>query len=249
VTTAQGEAITPNTPYQHGITIFYQREQPDEPKLPFVESILFEDEHLLVADKPHFLPVTPSGNVVQECLLARLQTKGHRDLVPVHRLDRDTAGVVIFSKRRQERALYASLFETQQVRRLYRAVALVDNAPTQHAWTIEDRLEPEPGSFRMRSVPGKANALTNITFLESRNRVGLFELIPSTGKKHQLRIHMMNLGFPILNDAMYPALTVSDPGDYSQPLQLLAAELAFACPISQTLQTFKSERLLTAWPQ
>lgn len=249
VMTAQGEAITEDTPYQQGITIFYQREQPGEPKLPFEESILFEDEHLLVADKPHFLPVTPSGNVVQECLLARLQKKGHQDLAPVHRLDRDSAGVVIFSKRRSERALYASLFETQQVRRLYRAVAKLEVLPAQRRWTIEDRLEPEPGSFRMHSVLGKANASTDIALLESGDGLGLFELTPSTGKKHQLRIHMMNIGFPIFNDPMYPARTMSGSEDYSRPLQLLAAELAFTCPISQTLQRFRSGRMLMEWSQ
>jgi tRNA pseudouridine32 synthase / 23S rRNA pseudouridine746 synthase len=250
VTTDQGKAITAHTPYQHGLTIFYHRERAGEPILPFSESILFEDEHLLVADKPHFLPVTPAGGAVQECLLARLQRDGaRRHLVPVHRLDRDTAGVVVFSKIPSERPLYASLFASQQVRRSYRAIARAEGVDAPQRWTVEDRLEPEPGSFRMRSVAGIANSRTEVVLAEVRGGLGRFELIPHTGKKHQLRIHMMRIGFPILNDSMYPEQMRPDPQDYSRPLQLLAVQLEFSCPVTGRIQCFRSGRTLSEWPQ
>jgi tRNA pseudouridine32 synthase/23S rRNA pseudouridine746 synthase len=93
-----GRQVDPETAYRAGACIFYYRELVDEPVIPFVERVLYQDEHILVADKPHFLPVIPSGRFLHETLLVRLRKKyNHEALVPIHRLDRETAGVVLFS--------------------------------------------------------------------------------------------------------------------------------------------------------
>jgi tRNA pseudouridine32 synthase/23S rRNA pseudouridine746 synthase len=250
VSTDTGMLVTAQTPYQHGLTILYHRESASEPALPFVETIVFEDEHLLVADKPHFLPVTPAGEAVNECLLVRLQRRFPDDeLAPLHRLDRDTAGIVVFSKRGEERKHYTALFSAHEVTRRYLAVAALDSlsADGVREWMVADRLTREPGSFRMRSVPGEANASTHVRLIAEREGRGLFELLPETGKKHQLRLHMLALGFPIMNDPLYPSTIQVGAGDFSRPLQLLAAELSFRDPLTHEEHSFKSQRRLEHW--
>jgi len=227
------EPVTPETPYRAGATVCYFREVESEAPIPFAETVIYEDERLLIADKPHFVPVTPSGAIVNECLLFRLQRKtGLSELAPIHRLDRDTAGLVAFSKHAAERGRYTQLFQAGQVERKYLAVAKLAHPLSAGEWEVEGRVEPEPGSFRMRIVPGPANARTRIRLMEVRGGFGRFELFPATGKKHQLRLHMTSLGLPIVNDAFYPAHVDRDAGDFSQPLQLLAAELSISDPFS-----------------
>lgn len=225
--------ISPETAYQPGGTVFYFREVTAEPVIPFAEAVLYEDERLLVADKPHFLPVTPAGSVVNECLLFRLQRRtGLAELAPIHRLDRDTAGLVLFAKRTEDRAPYAQLFAGGKLERKYLAIAKVNAACAPGNWLVENRIEAEPGSFRMRSVAGEVNARTHIELREVQNGLGRFELRPATGKKHQLRLHMLALGFPILHDPFYPELSRTEAGDFSRPLQLLASELKFDDPVT-----------------
>ncbi|HUS19311.1 MAG TPA: pseudouridine synthase [Terriglobales bacterium] len=242
-----GSAITPSTPYQPGRMISYFREVISELQIPFAESVVYEDERILVADKPHFVPVTPGGDVVNECLLFRLQKRtGLCDLAPVHRLDRDTAGLVVFVKHKPDRAPYARLFENGEVEREYVAVANAENgaSPAAQEWMVENRLEPEPGSFRMRIGEGAVNARTRIVYETSKAGRRLFRLFPATGKKHQLRIHMWSLGFPIVNDPFYPELKRLDPADFSCPMQLLACRLTFRDPRTNESHTFRTQRSL-----
>jgi tRNA pseudouridine32 synthase/23S rRNA pseudouridine746 synthase len=240
--------VTAATPYQHGITVFYFREVETEEEIPFREKVVFEDDHLLVADKPHFLPTTPSGGSVNECLLYRLQrSTGITDLAPLHRLDRETAGLILFSKLRGERQLYTKMFVTGEIKRKYQALARIGDSLDVEAgrnWLVENRLEPGDPWFRMRIVPGEVNARTRIVLKDIREGIGRFELEPQTGKKHQLRVHMMSLGFPILNDEFYPELKLRSRGDYSRPLQLLASEIRFRDPISGEDFAFESEQRL-----
>ena len=246
-----GLPVTAETPYRPGAFVHYFREVANEAAIPFAETVLYEDERLLVADKPHFIPVTPSGNVVNECLLFRLQRRtGLKDLAPIHRLDRDTAGLVLFSKRRSDRAAYSQLFAEGQVEKKYLAVASVAHeqlAALGKTWLVEDRLEPEPGSFRMMRAAGEVNARTKITLAEVRAGLGLFELQPATGKKHQLRIHMMSLGFPIWDDPFYPELRRPDPADFSRPMQLLASELIFLDPVNEERMHLQTQLRLNRW--
>ena len=235
---AQGRALAPDHAWQVGLEIVYFREVADEPVIPFAEAIVHQDAHLLVADKPHFLPVTPAGGYVRETLLARLVARtGNRDLVPLHRLDRLTAGLVLFSTLPDTRDAYQRLFRERRIEKVYEALA---PPLPQRAFPLErhTRLVPGEPFFRMAEVPGGPNARTRIEVIEAAGPVWRYRLHPVTGRKHQLRVHMAGLGAPILGDDLYPELLVDAPAD--APLQLLAKELTFDDPLSGQRRTFTS---------
>jgi len=241
----QGECISELTPFLPSRRLCYYREVAAEPKIPFAHGIVYQDEHILIADKPHFLPVTPGGDFVNECLLQRLKNEtGLADLVPVHRLDRDTAGLVLFSKKPKTRAAYYQLFSQGQIAKTYQAVACVDQQlaaePLPQQWQITNRIEKAEPRFLNAIVAGEPNAHSSIELVQVKQGMGLFRLIPHTGKTHQLRLHMLSLGWPILHDAYYPTLKPKNTSDFSQPLQLLAAELQFTDPLSGAARQFTS---------
>lgn len=241
----RGEPITADTPYAPCKRIFYFREVENEPVIPFAEQILFQDDEILVACKPHFLPVTPGGRYVEECLLNRLRNRtGLIDLAPLHRLDRETAGIVIFSVNPTTRGLYHELFMRRAVDKIYHALAEVNQPPRENHWTVENRIVQGEPRFRMKTVPGAANARTHIQLLEVKDNRGLFHLQPVTGKTHQLRLHMSSLGFGIINDWVYPDLQPERDDDFDQPLQLLAKEIRFHDPVAGNDREFRSEREL-----
>jgi tRNA pseudouridine32 synthase / 23S rRNA pseudouridine746 synthase len=247
VLTASGRKLTEKSPYAHGLTVLYYRESDDEAIVPFAETIVHRDERIIIADKPHFLPVVPGGPYADECLLARVQRRtGLGSLTPIHRLDRDTAGLVLFVTQPELRAPYHRLFADEAVRKEYLAVASMSSDTDEREWRVENRLAPGEPWFRTAIVDGTPNATTEITLLERRDTRGLFRLIPRTGKKHQLRVHMASLGFPIVNDRLYPSVIPLEDGDYSRPLQLLAQRLAFRDPISGDDLVFES-MLSLAW--
>jgi len=235
---AQGRALAPDQAWQVGLEIVYFREVADEPVIPFAEAIVHQDAHLLVADKPHFLPVTPAGGYVRETLLARLVARtGNRDLVPLHRLDRLTAGLVLFSTRPDTRDAYQRLFRERRIEKVYDALA---PALPHLAFPLErhTRLAPGEPFFRMAEVPGEPNARTRIEVIDGIGPAWHYRLHPVTGRKHQLRVHMAGLGAPILGDDLYPELLADAPAD--APLQLLAKELTFDDPLTGKRRTFTS---------
>ncbi len=241
----QGKPIAAETPYSPSRRIFYFREVENEPVIPFAEKILFQDDELLVACKPHFLPVIPGGRYIEECLLNRLRRRtGITDLTPLHRLDRETAGIVIFSVNPKTRAPYHELFRHGKVEKIYHALAAVNQPPRENRWTVENRIVRGEPRFRMKIVPGTANAWSSIRLMKVRNARGFFRLQPITGKTHQLRLHMSSLGFGILNDRVYPDLQDKQEDDFTQPLQLLAKEIRFHDPVAATDRLFRSEREL-----
>ena len=242
----RGTPVTPERPFERGLRLYYYRSLPDEPLLPFNETILYQDEHLLVADKPHFMPVTPSGPYLQHTLLVRLKNRLElADLVPLHRIDRDTAGLVLFSVQPSTRGAYHSLFRDQQITKHYEAVApwRADlEFPREH----RSRMQEGAQFFRMQEAPGEPNTLTRIEVQEVSGTAARYRLSPVTGKRHQLRVHMAALGLPLRNDAFYPELNDPPEGDFSRPLQLLARSLAFADPVTGAERYFESERQLLA---
>jgi tRNA pseudouridine32 synthase/23S rRNA pseudouridine746 synthase len=245
VTDARGAPVTRDSPFVPGTRIFYFREVPNEPVIPFVERIVLQNDEILVADKPHFLPVTPGGDFVEECLLNRLLKRtGIAGLVPMHRLDRETAGLVLFSVNRRTRGLYHHLFAHGEAGKTYEALARLDRVPLEREWTVENRIERGEPRFRMQVVPGAANARSVIHLVEATGNRGRFRLHPLTGKTHQLRLHMSGLGFPILNDRVYPTLLPESADDYDRPLQLIAKRLRFRDPVSGRVMEFESEREL-----
>ncbi|MFE3969405.1 pseudouridine synthase [Stenotrophomonas sp. YIM B13575] len=242
---AQGRALAPDLPWQVGLEIRYFREVADEPVIPFVETILHHDAHLLVADKPHFLPTAPAGAFVRETLLARLvERTGNADLVPLHRLDRLTAGLVLFSTRPETRDAYQRLFRERRIEKTYEALA---PALPDLRFPLErhSRLQPGEPFFRMAEVPGEPNARTRIELIEAHGPVWRYRLVPESGRKHQLRVHMAALGAPILGDGFYPQLQDRSQGEGEPPLQLLAQALAFDDPLTGQRRSFRSARTLS----
>lgn len=227
------QPIDPTHEYRVGLTIHYFREVENELPIPVVETVLYVDEHLLVADKPHFLPVVPSGRFVRETLLWRLiQRFGNPDLSPLHRIDRDTAGLVLFATTRSGRDRYHALFRERRIEKHYEALALA--APDMvFPCARESRITRGEPFFRSQEVDGPPNSQTRIDIIRRESAIEghwHYHLQPRTGKTHQLRIHMAALGAPIANDRLYPTLLRDTDDDYTKPLKLLARELAFTDP-------------------
>ncbi len=240
-----GMAITLATAYAPGKRIFYFREVEHEPVIPFTETILFQNDELLVACKPHFLPVTPGGRYVHECLLNRLRLRqGIDDLTPLHRIDRETAGIVIFSVNKKTRSRYHELFACGKIEKTYFALCELHRPPQENHWVVENRIIRDEPRFRRKIVAGSVNARSHIQFLKINGNRAHFRLNPLTGKTHQLRLHMSGLGFKIINDKVYPTLQPETEDDYAQPLQLLAKQIQFQDPITGKHMQFSSEREL-----
>ncbi len=243
-----GQAVTENRAYQGHMRVYYYRALPPEERIPFDEEILFQDEHLVVADKPHFLPVTPSGHYLQETLLVRLKNRlGIADLSPIHRIDRETAGLVLFALQPHERAAYQDLFRQREVHKHYEAVAPWRSGMSFPRVCTSRIVEGQP-FFRQTEVPGTANTETLIDVLQVSGALARYGLNPVTGKKHQLRVHMNSLGLPIVNDRMYPPVDPTPDDDYRYPLQLLAKEIAFDDPFTGLKRRFSSKRHLDLPP-
>ena len=235
-----GGMVSAQRPYRGHMRLYYYRALPFEARIPFEAAVRFQDEHLVVADKPHFLPVTPSGHYLQETLLVRLKNQlGIDSLIPIHRIDRETAGLVLFSVRPEERDAYQALFRRHEVVKYYEAIAPWRPGlpfPLKRKTRI---VEDEP-FFRQREAPGEANSETMIDVLQIRGERALYGLSPVTGKKHQLRVHMNALGLPICNDRMYPPVDVTPDDDHALPLQLLARSIAFTDPLTGQPRKFVS---------
>jgi tRNA pseudouridine32 synthase/23S rRNA pseudouridine746 synthase len=235
-----GVPVTPDRPYQGHIRIYYYRDLELEPHIPFDEVILHQDEHLIVVDKPHFLPVTPSGKYLQETVLVRLKRKlSIDDLVPIHRIDRDTAGLVLFSIQPTTRNAYQALFRDRAVHKTYEAIAPW-RPDLVFPLTRESRIVEGLGFMTQTEVEGTPNSLTHIQALEIKGDFARYQLKPVTGKRHQLRVHMNALGIPILGDGIYPVLTPEGQIDYDRPLQLLAKAIEWTDPISGEMRRFES---------
>ncbi|MBX3654595.1 MAG: pseudouridine synthase [Ramlibacter sp.] len=245
-----GRPVGPTQPYPAHGRLYYYRSLPHEPANPVQETVLFEDDWLVVADKPHFLPVTPTGKYLQETLLVRLRRRlGRDDLVPLHRIDRETAGLVLFAKQRASVRRYADLFATHGVIKTYQAIAPWDASlpfPQTRASTLEEaghfmkmqERPPEPGAAEA------PNARTTIELIETRGALARYRLHPLTGKRHQLRVHMAALGLPLLGDRIYPRLLPEGGDDPTNPLRLLAERLAFTDPVTGQAREFTSEQQL-----
>ena len=244
VVDAQGRALAPDSPYKRNLRIFYYRELEAEAPIPFEEEVLYRDEHIIVADKPHFLPTIPTGRFLKETLLVRLRAKlGIEELVPIHRLDRETAGVVVFSCNLDSRGAYQSLFQQRVVQKEYEALA----GPLQgreFPFSYRSRMVQGDKFFTMKEEPGEPNSETMIDIVEQRGEHVLYRLWPHTGRQHQLRVHLAALGIPIVNDAFYPVALPCKGEDVSTPLKLLARAIGFPDPLTGEWRYFESRRTL-----
>lgn len=244
----EGRVLAANAAYLPNAHLIYFRRLAREPEIPFEEQILYQDEHILVADKPHFLPVTPSGLYLHQTLLNRLKrATGIQTLSPIHRIDRDTAGLVIFSINPNERAQYQNLFRDRAVTKVYEAIApYSEDLAKQLPLTYQSRLEESEHFLQMHEIEGAPNSDTLIEILEIKNPFARYRLTPGSGKKHQLRCHLNALSIPIKNDQIYPVLTPYQEYDldFSKPLQLLAKEISFIDPVIKQSRSFISQKTL-----
>jgi tRNA pseudouridine32 synthase/23S rRNA pseudouridine746 synthase len=245
-----GRRIVPQQAYTPYLKLYYYRTVPDETPNAAQACVLFEDELLVVADKPHFLPVTPSGDYLRETLLIRLRRQlGLDALTPLHRIDRETAGVVLFAKRPATCAGYHQLFAGREVDKTYQAIA--PTSPLlRFPLTRTNRLVAGDHFMQMREAPADAaagrpaNAQTEIELMETRGGQTRYRLRPATGKRHQLRVHMAGLGLPILGDRIYPTLLPRGGDEVDNPLRLLAQCIAFRDPVTGQDRRFTSRREL-----
>jgi len=245
-----GQPLPPDAPYAHGARVYYWRTLPDEAAIPFEAHIVFRDAHLVVADKPHFLPVTPGGRYVRETLLVRLKRAlDLPDLSPLHRIDRETAGLVVLGVRPQDRDAYQRLFRERLIRKGYEAVG-----PDAPAWAgpviRRSRIAEDPAAFyRMVEAEGEPNSETRIDLVERHGPWARYQLEPLTGKRHQLRVHMNALGLPIAGDQFYPVARrgPGEPEDFGAPLRLLARAIDFTDPVTGQARRFESG-LRLGWP-
>ena len=272
-----GTILTGDSPYMPGERIWYFRELADEPQLPSDMPVLYEDEHVLAIDKPHFLPTTPRGAYIAQTALTKLRVREQNPLlIPIHRLDRPTAGVLLFAKTVEARRPFQMMFQHRRVSKTYRAVAPVPADPAaaeralsaeglqvrSHIQKIRDQLQVQQLSEEQCAAQGvEPNTLTTAkilqTFTPSAQAVegwraepnrewALYDLAPHTGKTHQLRAHLNMLGSPILGDVLYPQVLPDAPDRPEYPLQLLAYSLHFEHPITGERVDLYSGRSLVA---
>ncbi|WP_328415555.1 RluA family pseudouridine synthase [Streptomyces violaceus] len=249
---ADGRAVAADAPYVPGMFVWFHRELPEEVPVPFPLEVVHRDEHIVVVDKPHFLATTPRGGHVTETALARLRRElDIPALGAAHRLDRLTAGLVLFTVRPEERGAYQTLFSDRRVHKEYEAVAPYDPGLTLPR-TVRSRIVKERGVLQAREVAGEPNAVSRVELVghrpEGAGGLARYRLVPGTGQTHQLRVHMTALGVPILGDPLYPEVSGPVPaGDFRRPLQLLARALGFTDPVTGEEHRFRSGRELAAW--
>ncbi|MGV9825038.1 pseudouridine synthase [Gordonia sp. NPDC003429] len=246
---ADGAPVDLDRPARRNTSLYLYRDLPDEVPIPFEMPVLYRDENIVVVDKPHFLATMPRGRHVTQTALVRLRRElGSDEVAPAHRLDRLTAGVLLFTLRPEVRAAYQELFAARRVRKQYRALAPVDDRLADGV-TVRDRIEKTSGDLRALVVDGPVNAISDITLLHTvrpgPEALGVYRLIPHTGRTHQLRLHMASLGTPIVGDPLYPEVRPDlaarpDHGDFDHPLRLVAHSLEFEDPISGERRLFQS---------
>ncbi|MEU0101106.1 RluA family pseudouridine synthase [Streptomyces sp. NPDC006267] len=246
---ADGVAVRGGEPYAAGRCLWFHRDFVPEEPVPFPVRVVYRDERLVVADKPHFLATMPRGRHITETAVARLRRELELPaLQPAHRLDRLTAGLVLFVVRPEDRGAYQTLFRDRLVRKEYEALAPYD-PDLALPRTVRSRIVKERGVLAAREEAGEANSESRIELVERRGALGRYRLLPATGRTHQLRVHMNALGLPIVHDPLYPVVEEEGAADdFSRPLQLLARVLEFTDPVGGEPRRFESGRRLSAWP-
>lgn len=241
VVDADGVVVTATTVLPPGAFVYLYRDLPVEVEVPFDIPVLFRDDDLVVVDKPHFLATMPRGRHVAQTALVRLRRDlSLPELSPAHRLDRLTAGVLLFTTRRELRGAYQMLFAHGAVRKSYLAVSHGISSvelPT----VLRSRIMKHRGILQAVQEPGEVNAVTEVESLGGDR----YRLTPRTGRTHQLRLHMSSIGLPISGDPLYPSIIDVPADDFGTPLQLLAHRLEFDDPITGAVRTFDSNRTLS----
>ncbi|WP_241386811.1 pseudouridine synthase [Rhodococcus sp. CH91] len=239
-----GRRVEPHTRCQPTRFVYFYREPAPEVPVPFAVRVLHREAGLVVVDKPHFLATIPRGAHIRESVVVRLRRELELpELVPVHRLDRMTAGVLLCTTDPAWRRPYQELFERQQVRKVYEAVAGY-RPELEFPQVVRSRIVKRHGELTAVQSFDEPNSETRVELLERRGERARYRLCPRTGRTHQLRLHLAGLGVPIVGDNFYPQFRPRRAGDFTDPLRLLARSLEFTDPISGVARRFVSERVL-----
>ncbi len=243
----QGRPWTGDEEYRSHTFVWFHRPLAPETPVPFPLGILDRTDNLVVVDKPHFMATTPRGAHVRETALVKLRVAlDLPELTPAHRLDRLTAGVLVFTTRRGCRGAYAGVFQSRRVAKTYEAVARFD-ATLSFPMRLVGRIEKRRGSLQASLVPGEPNAETLVEVVEVQEGYARYRLTPITGKTHQLRLQMADAGLPLVGDPLYPEVKEDAPDAYGDPLRLIARRLRFTDPLDGVERDYTSGRALT-WP-
>lgn len=245
-----GRPVRDDDPYATTTFVWFHRDLREEPVVPGELTVVHRDERVVVVDKPAFLSTVPRGNHVVQSLVVRLRDElGLPDLTTMHRLDRVTSGLVLCVVGKEHRAAYQSMFATGTVAKTYRALApWRAHLAGPDGVVVRNHVRAVPRTGRAEVVP---DAPVNAeTLVEVERRLGgpddlaVYRLSPRTGRTHQLRLHLLGLGVPIVDDPLYPVDRQVPIDDFSAPLQLLAAELAYVDPVDGRARHHRSARTL-----
>lgn len=229
-----GRAVLDDDAYRTTTFVWFHRDLRDEPVVPGEITVVHRDERVVVVDKPAFLSTVPRGNHVVQSLVVRLRDElGLPDLTTMHRLDRVTSGLVLCVVGKEHRAAYQSMFADGTVAKTYRALApWREGLVGPDGVVVRNHVRAIPRTGRAEVVPGAP--VNAETLVEVEQRVGeraVYRLSPRTGRTHQLRLHLLGLGVPIVDDPLYPVDREVSIDDFSEPLQLLASELRYVDPV------------------
>lgn len=242
---ADAQPVRDGDPYRPHTFVWFHRDLREEPAVPGRVELLFRDERIVVVDKPAFLSTIPRGRHVRESVVVRLRDElGLPELTPAHRLDRVTSGVLVLTTERRWRADYQLVFQERQARKIYRALAAFH---PDLSWpvTVRDHLRKRRGAWQVEVVPdAPVNAVSEVELETRLGDQAVYRIAPRTGQTHQIRRHLCDLGIPIAGDPLYPEVRDVDVDDFSEPLQLLAAELGFTDPVDGSVRRFTSRRTL-----
>nr|WP_246297417.1 pseudouridine synthase [Janibacter cremeus] len=240
-----GRPVLPDDDYRPHTFVWFHRDLREEVEVPGELTILHRDERLVVVDKPPFLSTIPRGRHVRQSVVVRLRDElGLPELSPLHRLDRVTSGVLMLATQRRWRGPYQVLFEQQRVRKTYLALAPRRDDLALPV-TVRNHIRKTRGVLQAQVVPhAQVNAETLVEVETSVGDLAVYRLTPHTGRTHQLRLHLHDLGIPIVGDPLYPDVQEVSIDDFSSPLQLLASTVEFVDPVDAVERRFVSARRL-----
>lgn len=240
-----GTVVAGDDVYRANTFVWFHRDLAEETFVPGPLHVIYRDDRIVVIDKPPFLSSIPRGRHVVQSVVVRLRAALELpELSPLHRLDRVTSGLLVLATERRWRGPYQSMYQRQEVAKTYRALAPLLPG-LELPVTVCNHLTTRRGQWQAEVLPGEpANAESRIELDAVIDGRGSYILTPSTGRTHQLRMHMLGLGIPISDDLLYPVVQNVALDDFTRPLQLLASGVRFTDPIDGRLRQFASVRTL-----
>lgn len=198
------QPTTPDTLIAPGHRLSYHRPPWQEPPVPLTIHTLYEDDSLLVVNKPSGLPVLPGGNFLQHTLLWQLRQR-YPTAAPIHRLGRGTSGIMLIAKTKAARAHLSQQMRQRHLGKTYRAlIGPADDLPDHFTITHPIGKVPYPQLGHLYAAhPNGLDAHSNCTVVHRRPHATLLDVTILTGRPHQIRIHLATMGHPLLGDPLY----------------------------------------------